>query len=86
MKKYDYLIVGAGLYGATFAYEAAKKGMPRYTVKLDCRCEANWRTHTQGPLSDGAGKDAAAGKQGRASGGGHHRGNGRTGGCIPACA
>lgn len=26
MKKYDYLIVGAGLYGATFAYEAAKKG------------------------------------------------------------
>ena len=26
MKKYDYLIVGAGLYGSTFAYEAAKKG------------------------------------------------------------
>lgn len=26
MKKYDYLIVGAGLYGATFAYEASKKG------------------------------------------------------------
>ena len=25
MKKYDYLIVGAGLYGATFAYEASKK-------------------------------------------------------------
>ena len=25
MKKYDYLIVGAGLYGATFAYEAAKR-------------------------------------------------------------
>lgn len=25
MKKYDYLIVGAGLYGATFAHEAAKK-------------------------------------------------------------
>lgn len=24
--KYDYLIVGAGLYGAVFAYEAAKKG------------------------------------------------------------
>jgi UDP-galactopyranose mutase len=26
MKKYDYLIVGAGLYGATFAYEAMKRG------------------------------------------------------------
>lgn len=26
MKHYDYLIVGAGLFGATFAYEAGKKG------------------------------------------------------------
>ena len=26
MKTYDYLIVGAGLYGAVFAHEAAKKG------------------------------------------------------------
>ncbi|MGL5902324.1 MAG: UDP-galactopyranose mutase [Cetobacterium sp.] len=26
MKKYDYLIVGAGLFGATFAYEAEKAG------------------------------------------------------------
>ena len=26
MKKYDYLIVGAGLYGSTFAYEATKRG------------------------------------------------------------
>ncbi len=26
MKKYDYLIVGAGLFGATFAYEMIKKG------------------------------------------------------------
>ena len=26
MKKYDYLVVGAGLYGATFAYEMSKKG------------------------------------------------------------
>ena len=25
-KKYDYLVVGAGLFGATFAYEAAKRG------------------------------------------------------------
>ena len=26
MKKYDYLIVGAGLFGAVFAHEAAQKG------------------------------------------------------------
>ncbi|MBO5262428.1 MAG: UDP-galactopyranose mutase [Clostridia bacterium] len=26
MKQYDYLIVGAGLFGATFAYEAKKRG------------------------------------------------------------
>jgi UDP-galactopyranose mutase len=26
MNKYDYLVVGAGLFGATFAYEARKKG------------------------------------------------------------
>ena len=26
LREYDYLIVGAGLYGAVFAYEAAKKG------------------------------------------------------------
>lgn len=26
MKKYDYLVVGAGLFGATFAYEANKRG------------------------------------------------------------
>ncbi|MBR4306059.1 MAG: NAD(P)-binding protein, partial [Ruminiclostridium sp.] len=26
MAKYDYLIVGAGLYGAVFAYEAMKNG------------------------------------------------------------
>lgn len=24
--KYDYLIVGAGLFGAVFAYESTKKG------------------------------------------------------------
>ena len=26
MKKYDYLIVGSGLFGAIFAYEMNKKG------------------------------------------------------------
>src|SRR5690606_5390666 len=26
MKKYDYLIVGAGIFGSVFAYEAKKRG------------------------------------------------------------
>ena len=26
MKKYDYLIVGSGLFGATFAYKATQAG------------------------------------------------------------
>ena len=26
MKQFDYLIVGAGLYGSIFAYEATKRG------------------------------------------------------------
>ena len=26
MKQFDYLIVGAGLYGSVFAHEASKKG------------------------------------------------------------
>lgn len=26
MKEYDFLIVGAGLFGATFAYKARNKG------------------------------------------------------------
>lgn len=31
MAKFDYLVVGAGLYGSTFAYEAAQRG---YRVKI----------------------------------------------------
>ena len=30
MKKYDYLIVGAGLFGAVFAYEAMKRERPAW--------------------------------------------------------
>lgn len=26
MQNYDYLVVGTGLFGATFAYEASKRG------------------------------------------------------------
>ena len=33
--KYDYLIVGAGLYGAVFAYEAKKRG--KTSLVLDKR-------------------------------------------------
>ena len=28
MKKYDYLVVGTGLYGAVFAHEAGKRENP----------------------------------------------------------
>ena len=28
MKQYDYLVVGAGLYGAVFAQEAKRDGFP----------------------------------------------------------
>ena len=31
---YDYLVVGAGLYGAVFAYEAKKKG--KTCLVIDC--------------------------------------------------
>ena len=42
MNRYDYLIVGAGLFGATFAYRAAQKG---------CRCLViDRRSHTGGNL------------------------------------
>ena len=37
MKKYDYLIVGSGLYGATFAYLANKSGKTCLVIdKRDC--------------------------------------------------
>ncbi len=45
MKKYDYLIVGAGLYGSVFACEAKKRGRKvlvidkRDAVGGNCRCE-----------------------------------------------
>ena len=33
--KYDYLIVGAGLFGAIFAYEAKKAGKDRKSTRLN---------------------------------------------------
>ncbi|MGK4058821.1 UDP-galactopyranose mutase [Loigolactobacillus coryniformis] len=35
MKDYDYLVVGAGLFGATFAYEAAKRGKRVKVIEKD---------------------------------------------------
>jgi UDP-galactopyranose mutase len=42
MKKYDYLIVGAGLFGAVFAYEAKKRGKECLVVDK--------RSHTGGNI------------------------------------
>ena len=38
-KKYDYLVVGAGLYGAVFAHEAKKAGKSVLVIdrKASCR-------------------------------------------------
>ena len=33
--RYDYLVVGAGLYGAVFAHEAKKKGISIDLEKFD---------------------------------------------------
>ena len=35
MKKYDYLIVGAGLYGAVMAHELGKKGKKCLVITAD---------------------------------------------------
>ena len=43
MKKYDYLIVGSGLFGATFAYEMTKKGKSVIpNSKKDILDNQNW--------------------------------------------
>ena len=34
MKHYDYLVVGAGLFGATFAYEAKKREERKYLLSI----------------------------------------------------
>ncbi|HEY8424369.1 MAG TPA: UDP-galactopyranose mutase [Clostridia bacterium] len=45
MKKYDYLIVGAGLFGAVFAYEAAKQG--KKCLVIDKRNHIGGNVYTQ---------------------------------------
>lgn len=41
MEKYDYLIVGSGLYGATFAYKAKQKG--KKCLVIDKRFPLWWK-------------------------------------------
>ncbi len=45
MKHYDYLIVGAGLYGATFAFEATKRG--RRVLVIDKRSHVAGNVYTK---------------------------------------
>lgn len=45
MKKYDYLIVGAGLFGAVFAHEAAKKG--KRCLVIDKRSHVGGNIYTE---------------------------------------
>lgn len=51
MKKYDYLVVGAGLFGSTFAYEASKRGKKvlvidkRNHIGGNCYCEKKLGTN-----------------------------------------
>ena len=38
MKKYDYLVVGSGLYGAVFAHEARKAGKSVLVIDYCRKC------------------------------------------------
>ena len=50
MKKYDYLIVGAGLYGATFAHEAIKKGKTVLVIDKRNHVGGNIYTENMAPI------------------------------------
>mgnify|MGYP000308308234 CR=1 FL=1 len=45
MKKYDYLIVGAGLYGSVFAHEASKRG--KKCLVIDKRLHTGGNIHCE---------------------------------------
>lgn len=45
MSKYDYLVVGAGLFGATFAYEAAQRGKKVKVIEKRNHLAGNIYTH-----------------------------------------
>ena len=40
--KYDYLVVGSGLYGAVFAHEAKKKGKTTISCVIN-ESTGNWK-------------------------------------------
>ena len=44
-KNYDYLIVGAGPYGAIFAHEAAKRGKRSLIIERRAHVGGNMYTH-----------------------------------------
>ena len=46
--KYDYLIVGAGLFGSVFAYEMTKKGKKCLVIEKRNRIGGNVYTEEQG--------------------------------------
>ena len=45
MKKYDYLIVGSGLFGSIFAYEANKRG--KKCLVIDKRSHVGGNIYTE---------------------------------------
>lgn len=47
VKNYDYLIVGAGLYGSIFAYEAAKRGKRSLVIERRSSMGGNMATHKE---------------------------------------
>ena len=47
MEKYDYLIVGAGLFGAVFAHEMKKKGKKCYVIEKRDHIAGNIYTKEQ---------------------------------------
>ena len=51
MKKYDYLIVGAGLFGSVFAFEVSKKG--KKCLVIDKRNHIGGNCYTQSAKPNG---------------------------------
>lgn len=50
-KNYDYLIVGAGLYGSIFAYEAAKRGKRSLIIEKRVHIGGNMYTHKENGIN-----------------------------------
>ena len=50
-KNYDYLIVGAGPYGAIFAHEAAKRGKRSLIIERRAHVGGNMYTHKENGIN-----------------------------------